>query len=154
MAKKKSTFTDADDALLAELGVETKVVKAKKYTAEEERVIAGFEEIQRFVAEHGRTPKHGEHNDIFERLYAVRLDRIRSEEKWRELLADMDSDSLLDSANAIAENEAEYEIESDDELLEALGVDAAKDESLTQLKHVRSRSEIKAAEEIARRQRC
>ena len=154
MAKKKSTFTDADDALLAELGVETKVVKAKKYTAEKERVIAGFEEIQRFVAEHGRTPKHGEHNDIFERLYAVRLDRIRSEEKWRELLADMDSDSLLDSANAIAENEAEYEIESDDELLEALGVEAAKDESLTQLKHVRSRSEIKAAEEIARRQRC
>ena len=43
---------------------------------------------------------------------------------------------------------------SDDELLEALGVEAAKDESLTQLKHVRSRSEIKAAEEIARRQRC
>lgn len=152
MAKKGNSFTDADDALLAELGVETKVLKAKKYTAEEERVIAGFEEIQRFVAEHGRAPRHGEQNDIFERLYAVRLDRIRNEEKWRELLADMDSGNLLDSSKSIAENE--YEINSDAELLEALGVEATKDESITQLKHVRSRSEVKAAEEIARRQRC
>ena len=75
--KKKSKFTEGDDALLSELGVETKVAKPKKYTAKEERVIAGFEEIQRFVAEHGRSPGHGEQNDIFERLYAVRLDQIR-----------------------------------------------------------------------------
>ena len=154
MAKKKSSFTDTDDALLAELGVETKVVKAKKYTAEEERVIAGFEEIQRFVSEHGRTPKHGEQNDIFEPLYAVRLDRIRSEEKWRELLSDIDADGLLAASSSIKEGEADHEISSDDELLEALGVESIKDKGLTQLKHVRSRSEIKAAEEIARRQRC
>jgi len=43
----------------------------------EERVIAGFEEIQRFVEKNGRAPKHGEGRDIFERLYAVRLDRLR-----------------------------------------------------------------------------
>ena len=154
MAKKKGTFTDADDALLAELGVETKVTKPTKFTDEEERVIAGFEEIQRFCAEHGRTPRHGESNDIFERLYAVRLDRIRSEQKWRELLADLDSDGLLDSSNSLADDESENEITSDDDLLEALGVGEIKEESLAQLKHVRSRSEIKAAEEIARRQPC
>ena len=44
----------------------------------EERIIAGFEEIQRFVEKHGRAPQHGEDRDIFERLYAVRLDRLRA----------------------------------------------------------------------------
>lgn len=33
----------------------------------EERVIAGFEEIQRFAEKHGRAPQHGEDRDIFER---------------------------------------------------------------------------------------
>ena len=154
MAKKKSKFTEDDDALLAELGVETKVVKAKKYTAVEERVIAGFEEIQRFVSEHGRPPAHGEQNDIFERLYAVRLDRIRSDEQWRELLADMDPDGLLDGQAVVAEDTAEYENASDDELLDALGVEVAPDASLTKLKYVRSKAEIQAAEEVAQRKPC
>ncbi len=38
----------------------------------------GFEEIQRFVEKHGYAPHHGEDRDIFERLYAVRLDRLRA----------------------------------------------------------------------------
>ncbi len=49
--------------------------------AREERVIAGFEDIQRFFEEHGRAPQHGEERDIFERLYAVRLDRLRALEE-------------------------------------------------------------------------
>ena len=52
----------------------------------EERIIAGFEEIQRFVEKHGRAPQHGEDKDIFERLYAVRLDRLRALEECRALL--------------------------------------------------------------------
>ena len=39
----------------------------------EERIIAGFEEIQQFFKQYGRAPQHGEDRDIFERLYAVRL---------------------------------------------------------------------------------
>ena len=70
-------FTDEDDALLEELGVEVEAKKAAGRTPREERIIAGFEEIQRFVEEHGRAPQHGEDRDIFERLYAVRLDRLR-----------------------------------------------------------------------------
>src|SRR5678816_328392 len=31
----------------------------------EERIIAGFEEIQRFAEKHGRGPQHGEDRDIF-----------------------------------------------------------------------------------------
>jgi len=42
-------FTEEDDALLDELGVEVKVKKKTSLTAREERIIAGFEEIQRFV---------------------------------------------------------------------------------------------------------
>ena len=152
--KKNSTFTDDDDALLADLGAETKVAKPKKYTAKEERIIAGFEEIQRFVAEHKRAPAHGEQNDIFERLYAVRLDQIRKSDECVALLQDMDPDGLLIRSDAVKEDGAEYEIPSDSELLEALGVEVSQDDDLTQLKHVRSRAEIKAAEEVARRQPC
>jgi hypothetical protein len=152
--KKKSKFTDDDDALLSELGVETKVAKAKKYTAKEERVIAGFEEIQRFAAEQGRLPAHGEQNDIFERIYAVRLDQIRKSDDCVALLQDMDPDGLLTSSDVVKEDDAEYKIKSDEELLEALGVESTDDNDLTQLKNVRSRAEIKAAEEIARRQPC
>jgi len=152
--KRKSKFTDDDDALLSELGVETKVKKPKKYTAKEERIIAGFEEIQRFVTEQGHLPAHGEQNDIFERLYAVRLDQIRKSDDCVALLQDMDPDGLLTSSDVVKEDGAEYKIKSDEELLEALGVESCDDNDLTKLKNVRSRAEIKAAEEIARRQPC
>ena len=63
-------FTEEDDALLDELGVEFEARKQASRTPREERIIAGFEEIQRFVEEHGHPPQHGEGRDIFERLYA------------------------------------------------------------------------------------
>jgi hypothetical protein len=37
-------------------------------TAKEERIIAGFEDIERFFEHHDRLPTHGEEKDIFERL--------------------------------------------------------------------------------------
>ena len=43
------TFTDDDDALLAELGVEVETKTQGSHTPREERIIAGFEDIQRFV---------------------------------------------------------------------------------------------------------
>src|SRR5690606_24621129 len=82
--------------LLAELGVEVETKKAVKHTAREERIIAGFEEIQAFVVAQGRLPEHGEDKDIFERLYAVRLDQIRRQEECRTLLEDLDHQNLLD----------------------------------------------------------
>jgi len=69
-------FTEEDDALLDELGVEVEAKQQSSRTAHEERIIAGFEEIQRFVKQHSRAPQHGEDREIFERLYAVRLARI------------------------------------------------------------------------------
>jgi hypothetical protein len=151
MPKKKSQFTDADDALLEELGVEVEVKKAAQYTKEEERVIAGFEEIQRFVEDHGRAPQHGEDKDIFERLYAVRLDRLNELGSCRELLMPMDRQGLLNAGEDSA-SESEGEMD-DDALLAALGVEAEAG-SIEELKYVRPSKEIRAAEEVAQRERC
>ncbi len=77
---KATTATNqlSDDELLAELGVSADPPKTGGQTPREERIIAGFEDIQRFFEANGRVPQHGEELDIFERLYAVRLDRLRS----------------------------------------------------------------------------
>jgi hypothetical protein len=149
---KKQKLTDEDDALLAELGVEIEAKKATKYTTREQRIIAGFEEIQKFVTENKRLPEHGESNDIFERIYAVRLDRIRSQKECMELLSEFDTQNLL-------RNEGTNEFFTpenidDEELLNQLGVDVDSDKSITKLKHVKSRAEKKASEEIANRTRC
>lgn len=147
----KSDFTDEDDALLVALGVEVEAKRAKSLTPREERIIAGFEDIQRFREEHGRAPQHGEDNDIFERMYAVRLDRLRQLEECRTLLEPLDHQGLLGFAGTMLVVK-EDDID-DDALLEQLGVEAETSD-ITELKHVRSSAEKRAAEEIANRQRC
>ena len=144
-------FTDEDDALLEELGVEIEAKAAGGRTPREQRIIAGFEEIQRFVDEHGRTPLHGEERDIFERLYAVRLDCLRSLTECRTLLGPMDRQGLLEGAEPAPVTAADDL--DDDALLEALGVDGSG-EGITDLRHVRSADEKRAAEEIANRKKC
>lgn len=151
MARNAKGFTEDDDALLAELGVEVEAKKARKLTPREERIIAGFEEIQRFVEQQGRHPRHGEDKDIFERLYAVRLDRLRALEECQELLSSLDHQGLLSGASAGPAEPAETM--SDDELLAELEVTAAADD-IGELRHVRSSAEKRAAEEIANRERC
>jgi len=148
----KSKFTDEDDVLLAELGVEVEATKTASRTPKEERIIAGFEEIQRFVEEHGRTPAHGEDRDIFERIYATRLDQIRRQQECRDVVADIDHQGLLDGAPQDEEISAEGL--SDEELLAQLGVSIEGESDVTALRHVKPRSEIRAAEEIANRTRC
>jgi hypothetical protein len=149
---KKEQFTEEDDELLAQLGVEVEAKKPQKYSAREERIIAGFEEIQKFVEAHNRLPEHGEDKDIFERLYAVRLDRIRSQKECMELLKDLDTQNLL-SAEHTAELSIPDDIE-DDELLKELGVEVDSEASITNLRYVKSQAEKRAAEEIANRTRC
>jgi hypothetical protein len=145
-------FTDEDDALLEELGVEVETKRQGSRTAREERIIAGFEEIQRFVAEHGRAPLHGEDRDIFERLYAVRLDRLRELEEALSLLAPLDHQALL---NGEAWQGAPIPDDmGDEELLAELGVDAEAGTGITALRHVRPAAEKREAEEIASREKC
>ena len=146
-------FTQEDDALLAELGVEVQTKKTATYTPREQRVIAGFEDVQRFAEEHGRPPLHGEDRDIFERLYAVRLDHIRKLKDCRELVEPMDHQGLLGDIAAITADADPAELD-DDALMAELGVglDASP---ITRLKHVRSTAEKRAAaDEVASRTRC
>lgn len=146
-----SDFADDDDALLAELGVEVAPNRAASRTPCEERVIAGFEEIQRFFDMHGHAPRHGETLDIFERLYAVRLDRLRELADCRSLLEPLDQQGLLSGqARDVAPEADDLD---DDALLAELGI-AAETGSITELRHVRSSVEKRAAEEIANRDKC
>jgi len=147
----KKTNEDAHD-LLKKLGVEVQVKKAAKYTKDQERVIAGFEEIQRFVEENDKTPEHGEDKEIFERLYATRLDRLRDLPQYYDLLHPLDHQSLLGAKKKTDETDLGDGMD-DGELLAALGVEheVSPDE---ELKHVRTSSERRAAEEVAGRAKC
>jgi hypothetical protein len=140
-----------DDDLLAELGVELTPIKAGAHTPQEERILAGFEDILRFVETHGRAPEHGEGRDIFERLYAVRLDRLRALTSMHALLAPLDTHGLLSEAPHVLAPE-QIEALDDDSLLAELGIGGGDD--ITQLRNVRSFEERKAAEDIANRTKC
>ena len=139
-----------DDDILAELGVDLTPKKVRARTPREERIIAGFEDIVRFREGNGRAPQHGEGRDIFERLYAVRLDRLRKQADCRELLADMDAHGLLDGA---ADADAIDNLD-DSALLAELGIEAETTNDITQLRNVRSNVDRKAAEEVASAKRC
>ena len=148
----KATFTEEDDALLDELGVEVEAPRQGSRTPREERIIAGFEEIQRFFDEHGRAPQHGEERDIFERLYAVRLDRLREQADCRAILEPFDHQGLLKGQEH--EKAVEPDELDDDQLLAELGVGAAAPDDITNLKHVRSVADKRTAEVVANRTVC
>lgn len=143
----------SDDDLLAELGVSIETPKARTYTPREERIIAGFEDVLRFYDEQGRAPQHGENRDIFERLYAVRLDRLRELDECRDLLTPFDTPGLLNIGQA--DTPMPIEGIDDDALLAELGVatEPAADD-IRVLRHVPSAEERRAAEEIANREKC
>lgn len=144
-------MTDPDlDELAAELSDFAAPEKAGGRPPREERVIAGFEDIQRFYEQHGRAPQHGEDRDIFERIYAVRLDRLRALPECRALLAPFDHQGLLGGAAVVAEPSPTYNV--DELAAELAGVAGAGD--ITVLRHVRTSAEKRAAEEIADRIPC
>ncbi len=143
-------MTDLDD-LRAELDEFAQPEKKKGHSPREDRIIAGFEEIQRFVEQNGHVPQHGEDKNIFERLYAVRLDRLRAKEECRTLLTPLDHQGLLSGPEIIRTEPVESM--DDDELLAELEGSAGSAD-LTDLRNVRSRAEIRAAEEVANREQC
>lgn len=142
-----------DDELLDALGIEVAPMKASSRTPREERIIAGFEDILRFHQAHGRAPLHGEGRDIFERLYAVRLDQIRKLPEAQTLLAGLDTLGLLSGAAAAS---TDVDAMDEDTLLAELGIgDGLADQNdVTVLRHVRSHVEKRAAEEVAERTSC
>lgn len=141
----------SDVELLDALGVDQNVEKKSSYSAREERVIAGFEEIQRFVERYGRVPNNSEHTDIFERMYAVRLNCLRQQEEYRVLLASFDNKNLLNMDIVVSVDSTE-KLDDDELLAELEGADVTSE--MTELRYVRSQAEIRAAEEIANREKC
>lgn len=142
-----------DDELLEALGVEVAPIKAGGRTPREERIIAGFEDILRFHEAHQRVPQHGEGRDIFERLYAVRLDQLRKLPEAHALLAGLDKPGLLSAAPATPIDADEL---GEDALLAELGVSSGASDptDITVLRHVRSHAARQAAQEIADRTPC
>lgn len=142
-----------DDELLAALGVEVIPLKTGARTPREERIIAGFEDILRFHETHGRAPLHGDDRDIFERLYAVRLDQLRKLPEAQTLLAVLDGPGLL--AGVVGASFDDVNLDAD-ALLAALGLGSplAEQNDITMLRNVRPYAEIKAAEDIANRTPC
>lgn len=141
-----------EDEMLEALGVDLSPDEVRQYTRQEERLIAGFEDVQRFVEQHGHAPRHGEDLDIFERLYAVRLDRLRKLPAARKLLQPMDSQGLL--TPPAASRTGDPAVLDEDALLAALGATGNDGDDITVLRHVRPHAERQAAEEVADRQPC
>jgi hypothetical protein len=144
----------SDDELLDALGVEVAPINTASRTPFEERIIAGFEDIQRFFEEHKRLPVNGDGRDIFERLYAVRLGQLRKHAEARAVLAEFDPHGLLGATDT---DSTQIDALSEEDLLAELGVAAdvaSSCEDITVLRHVRTSNERREAEEIADRTPC
>jgi T5orf172 domain len=147
---KESQELEGDD-LLDALGVEVEEPEVGGYTPRQERILAGFHDIVRFREMYGHAPQHGQHLDIFERLYAVRLDQLRKlPEEDLALLRPLDRFVLL-AATAVSSERAEAL--SDDELLAALS-DGRTDDIGT-LVHVQSpEAKRESSDYVAERKKC
>ena len=145
-------MSDIDDIeLLKELGETLESEKQRQYTPIEARLIAGFEDILKFSEEHNRSPQHGSDKDIFERIYAVRLDQIRKNQETIALLSDMDTYGLLRSPSDIQNQDiTDQSILSD--ILDGNELSEASD--ITELRNVSPMEHRRAAEEIANREVC
>jgi hypothetical protein len=137
--------------LLDALDVELETPEESQYTPRQERILAGFEDVLRFRETNGRSPGHGQHLDIFERLYAVRLDQLRkSPREDLELLRPLDKFGLLDEPTDRGER---ADALSADELLAALNSDRPDDiGTLVHVQPVEARRD--SPEYVAERVKC
>lgn len=141
----------SDDDLLSELGIDLAPVKSVTYTAKEERIISGFEEITQFYEKNNRIPLNSPEVDIFERIYAVRLEQLKKSQDAKMLLLESDQYNLLNESNLI---EVDLTSLEDSDLLDELGIDINGEDSVLVLHNVRSSSERKEAELIGKQKVC
>lgn len=172
-----------DEAMLAELDVEVLPERASDRSAQQERLITGFEEIQTFNAANKRIPRTDVGVDIFERLLGIRLESLRHNESARAFLSDYDEEGLLDTTplpldhtqdtvDAVEDSShaeqaatpASLNIETldDEAMLAQLGIDEetlAESQEIHVLRHVRSAEARRTAaarnsQDIAQKQIC
>lgn len=141
----------SDDDLLLELGIDLAPAKSVTYTAKEERLISGFEEIIHFYDEHKKVPSNTADADIFERIYAVRLAQLKESDEAKKLLGDSDQHGLLSDSDDGNDDVASLE---DDDLLAELGIELEDEENILILKNVRTQQERKETELVGRQKVC
>lgn len=141
----------SDDELLSELGIDLAPVNSVTYTAKEERLISGFEEIIHFYEEYKRVPSNIAEVDIFERIYAVRLAQLKQSDEAKQLLADFDQYGLFSDSDDGNDDVASLE---DDDLLAELGIELEAEENILILTNVRTQEERKEAELVGRQKLC
>jgi hypothetical protein len=142
----KSVDELSGDELLEELGVEVEKPQTGGLSARQERILAGFEDIVRFRESHGRTPQASEGNDIFERMYAIRLEQLRRlPAEDLAVIQPVDTHMLLTGTTA----EETFPLPEGDELLAELREGTGND--IGALRHV---SAPEPADQIADRVPC
>lgn len=136
---------EALDALFAEIKPTAKPRPAA--SPEERRLVLGLEDIEAFYLREGRLPQNVEGADIFERMYAVRLQALREHTMREAWLDPADTHALL----SMVEEEVDDSPSLED--LDRLFEDLDSGE-LQQLRFVRSSQERREPDEVAQRDPC
>lgn len=84
-----------DDQILDELEIQLELKSQKVLTPLQERLISGFEEINVFYETHQRIPSLNDDADIFEKLCASRLDKIKQNSEMKSDVLFLDKFNLL-----------------------------------------------------------
>ena len=85
----------SDEQILDELEIELELKSAKVLSPLEERLISGFEEINVFYETHQRIPSLNDDADIFEKIYASRLEKIKQDSAMSSVVVHLDKFELL-----------------------------------------------------------
>ena len=85
----------SDEQILDELEIELELKSAKVLSPLEERLISGFEEINVFYETHQRIPSLNDDADIFEKIYASRLEKIKQNSAMSSVVVHLDKFELL-----------------------------------------------------------
>ena len=146
-----SKFTEDDDELIRELDLEIKKNKTTKFSDEIQRVITKFQEIQTFYDDNKRLPSFDNQKNIFERIYAVRLEKILKNESFKKILETYDRNNLLKNINF---KKTSIHNLSDDQILKELDLDKYNDHELNDFNYVTRNKSPQKPEEIASTQKC
>ena len=76
----------SDEQILDELEIELELKSTKVLTPLEERLISRFEEINVFYESHQRVPSLDDNADIFEKLCASRLEKIKQNSEMKSVV--------------------------------------------------------------------
>ena len=85
----------SDEQILDELEIELELRSITVLTPLEEHLISGFEEINVFYETHQRVPCLDDDADIFEKLCASRLDKIKQNSAMSSVVIHLDKFELL-----------------------------------------------------------